>query len=196
MSSVWNGKVCIVTGAGRGMGSAVAERLAADGFAVAVNYASSAARANAVVGRIVAAGGRAVPLQADVSDRMQAHRLVEQTLEAFKRVDVLVNNAGIAEFAALAAIEAGTIQRQVGVNLCGVLWCAQAVATWFGADGGRIINLSSVVAERAPPGAAVYAATKAAVEAMTPGARCRTRATTNHRQRRRARAGSHRTLFC
>ena len=159
-------KVAIVTGAARGIGAAIAERLAADGFTVVVNYAGSAAEAEAVVGRIEAKGGKAITAQADVSDAAAVARMFDAAQAAFGGVDVLVNNAGIMKLASIADSDDALFDSQIAVNLRGSFNTLRAAAKRLRA-GGRIVNLSSSVVGLYQPGYAVYAATKAAVEAMT-----------------------------
>ncbi|MGN6122096.1 MAG: SDR family oxidoreductase [Sphingomonas oligoaromativorans] len=159
-------RVAIVTGASRGIGAAIAERLAADGFTVVVNYAGNAAEAEALVARIEAAGGKAISAQADVSDPAAVARLFDATQAAFGGVDVLVNNAGIMQLAPLADSDDVLFDTQVAINLKGVFNTLREAARRL-REGGRIINLSSSVVGLRPASYAVYAATKAGVEAMT-----------------------------
>jgi 3-oxoacyl-[acyl-carrier protein] reductase len=159
-------KVAIVTGASRGIGAAIAERLAADGFTVAVNYAGGAADAEALVARIEAAGGTAIAAQADVSDANAVARMFDAAEAAFGGVDVLVNNAGIMKVAPLADSDDALFDSQVAVNLKGSFNTLREACPRLRA-GGRIINLSSSVVGLYHPNYAVYAATKAGVEAMT-----------------------------
>ena len=159
-------KVAIVTGASRGIGAAVAERLAADGFAVVVNYSGDAAPAEALVQKIIAAGGRAAAAKADIADPEAVRHLFDQTEAAFGGVDVLINNAGIMSLAPIAATEDASFDRQIAVNLKGTFNTLREAATRLRA-GGRIVNFSSSVVGLLQPSYAVYAATKAGVEAMT-----------------------------
>ncbi|NIJ33346.1 SDR family oxidoreductase [Sphingomonas oligoaromativorans] len=159
-------RVAIVTGASRGIGAAIAERLAADGFTAVVNYAGNAAEAEALVARIEAAGGKAISAQADVSDPVAVARLFDATQAAFGGVDVLVNNAGIMQLATLADSDDALFDTQVAINLKGVFNTLREAARRL-REGGRIINLSSSVVGLRPASYAVYAATKAGVEAMT-----------------------------
>jgi len=159
-------RVAIVTGASRGIGAAVAERLAADGFAVVVNYAGSAAPAEVLVQKIIEAGGKAVAAQADIADPAAVKHLFDQTEAAFGGVDVLVNNAGIMQLAPIAATEDASFDRQIAVNLKGSFNTLREAATRL-REGGRIVNFSSSVVGLLMPGYAAYAATKAGVEAMT-----------------------------
>jgi 3-oxoacyl-[acyl-carrier protein] reductase len=158
--------VAIVTGASRGIGAAIAERLAADGFTVVVNYAGSAADAEALVAKIEAAGGTAIAAQADVSDANAVARMFDAAQTAFGGVDVLVNNAGIMKVAPLADSDDALFDSQVAVNLKGSFNTLREASRRL-REGGRIINLSSSVVGLYHPNYAVYAATKAGVEAMT-----------------------------
>jgi len=159
-------RAAIVTGASRGIGAAIAERLAADGFAVAVNYAGRAAEAEALVAKIKAAGGRAFPVRADVSDPVAVARLFDAAQAAFGGVDVLVNNAGVMRLATIADSDDALFDTQVAINLKGVFNTLREAGRRL-REGGRIINLSSSVVGLLQPTYGVYAATKAGVEAMT-----------------------------
>jgi 3-oxoacyl-[acyl-carrier protein] reductase len=159
-------KVALVTGASRGIGAAIAERLAKDGFTVIVNYAESAAPAEALVRMIEQAGGHALAAKADVSDAADVRRLFDAAETAFGGVDVLVNNAGIMSLATIADADDASFDRQIAVNLKGTFNTLREAAKRLRA-GGRIINFSSSVVALLQPTYAVYAATKAGVEAMT-----------------------------
>jgi 3-oxoacyl-[acyl-carrier protein] reductase len=159
-------KVAIVTGAAGGIGAAISERLARDGFTVVVNYASSAAPAEALVAAIKAAGGGAVTAQADISDPAQTARMFASAETAFGGVDVLVNNAGIMQLATIGDSDDALFDRQIAVNLRGTFNTLREASRRL-RDGGRIINFSSSVTGLLQPTYGVYAATKAAVEAMT-----------------------------
>ena len=161
-------QVAIVTGASRGIGAAIANRLAADGYAVVVNYAGNAQEAAKVVDGIVAAGGRAVAVQADVADPAAARRLFDEAIAAYGRVDVLVNNAGVMPPALphLADTDDATFDRLFSVNVKGSFNTMREAATRLQA-GGRILNFSTSVIGLGLPGYAVYGATKAAIEVMT-----------------------------
>ena len=158
-------KAAIVTGASRGIGAAIATRLAADGFAVIVNY-GRAADAEALVGKIEAAGGRAVSAPADVSDPVAVERMFDSAQTAFGGIDVLVNNAGIMKLATIADSDDALFDSQIAINLKGSFNTLRQAAKRL-REGGRIINLSSSVVGLSQPTYGVYAATKAAVEAMT-----------------------------
>ncbi|MBE1527833.1 3-oxoacyl-[acyl-carrier protein] reductase [Sphingopyxis sp. OAS728] len=159
-------KVAIVTGASRGIGAAIARRLAADGFTVVVNYAGKAAEAEALVAEIETAGGTAIPAQADVSDPAAVARIFDAAQAAFGGIDVLVNNAGIMKLASLADSDDALFDSQVAINLKGSFNTLREAAKRL-REGGRIINLSSSVVGLSPATYGVYAATKAGVEAMT-----------------------------
>ena len=159
-------KVAIVTGASRGIGAAIARRLAADGFALLVNYAGRAAEANALVEEIETTDGRAVAAQADVSDRAAVTHMFETALAAFGGIDVLVNNAGVMQLASVMDTDDDLFDGQVAINFKGSFNTMREAAKRL-RDGGRIINLSSSVVGLYQPTYGVYAATKAGVEAMT-----------------------------
>lgn len=159
-------RVAIVTGASRGIGAAIAERLAADGFAVVVNYAGKQGEAEALVRKIEHAGGRTYVVQADVSDSKAVARMWDAAEAAFGGVDVLVNNAGIMRLATIADGDDALIDSQIAINLKGSIYTMREAARRL-REGGRIINLSSSVIGLSLPTYAIYTATKAAVEAMT-----------------------------
>ncbi len=161
------GKVAIVTGASKGIGAAIAERLAASGAAVAVNYAKSATEAESLVRRIRNGGARAIAVQADLSQPAEAEKLFKRTLEEFGRVDILVNNAGAYEFLPLSGIEEEHFDRLFNINVKGLLFASKQAAAAFADNGGSIINISSVVSTSPKPNGSVYSATKAAVDAIT-----------------------------
>lgn len=160
-------KVAIVTGASGGIGAAVAERLGKDGFTVVVNYAGNAASAEAVVAKIEAAGGRAVAVQADISDAQAVRRMFDSAETAFGGIDVLINNAGVMTLATIADSDDALFDRQIATNLKGTFNTLREAAKRL-RDGGRIVNFSSSVVALLQPTYGVYAATKAAVEAITP----------------------------
>jgi 3-oxoacyl-[acyl-carrier protein] reductase len=161
-------RVAIVTGASRGIGRAVALALAAQGAKVTVNYASSSAAADEVVKTITEAGGSAIALQADVSKLEQVDTLVNQTLEKFGRVDVLVNNAGITRDTLLLRMKPEDWQAVIDLNLTGVFLCTRAVSKiMLKQKSGRIINIASVAGQMGNPGQANYSAAKAGVIGFT-----------------------------
>jgi 3-oxoacyl-[acyl-carrier protein] reductase len=159
-------RTAIVTGASKGIGAAVAKRLASDGFRTIVNYASSAAEAQEVVAAIETAGGRAKAIGADVADASAMRALFAQAEAEFGPVDVLVNNAGILKVSPLAEVSDEDYERQIAVNLTGAFNGMREGAKRV-RDGGRIINLSTSLIGAYRPAYGVYVATKAAVEAMT-----------------------------
>jgi 3-oxoacyl-[acyl-carrier protein] reductase len=159
------GKRALVTGAGRGIGAAVARRLAAEGAAVAVNYRSSAASAEALVAELTEDGCRAVALQADVSDPAACAPLAERAVDALGGLDVLVSNAGVEHFGALASITPEDFERVFATNVAAQLFTTQAAAEVMG-EGGRIVLTSSVSARIAVFEHSLYAASKAAVSAL------------------------------
>lgn len=167
MSQKLAGQVAVVTGASKGIGAGIALQLAAEGAAVVVNYASSKAGAEKVVASIIGGGGRAIAVQADVSQQSDIRRLFSETKAAFGRLDVLVNNAGIYDFAPLEEITPENFHKMFDLNVLGLLLTTQEAVKHFGDEGGRIINVSSVAATSAFANASVYCATKAAVDAIT-----------------------------
>jgi 3-oxoacyl-[acyl-carrier protein] reductase len=161
------GKVAVVTGASKGIGAAIALHLAAEGAAVAVNYVTSKAGADRVVGEVTGQGGQAVAVQADVSKPADIRRLFAEAKKAFGRLDVLVNNAGIYEFAPLEEVTPEHFHKQFDLNVLGLILATQEAVKQFGPEGGSVINISSVAATAAPATTSVYSATKAAVDAVT-----------------------------
>jgi 3-oxoacyl-[acyl-carrier protein] reductase len=160
------GKVAIVTGASKGIGAAIAKSLGAAGASVVVNYASSKEGADKVVAAITAAGGKAVSVGGDVSKAKEAQGIVDSAIKTYGRLDILVNNSGVYEFAPLEAVTEDAFHRQFNVNVLGLLLVTQAASKHLG-EGGSIINISSVVSRITPPASAVYTATKGAVDAIT-----------------------------
>jgi 3-oxoacyl-[acyl-carrier protein] reductase len=161
-----NHQTAIVTGSSRGIGAAIAERLANDGFNVIINYAGKAEEANAVVNKIATAGGRALAVQADVADPAAVTNLFDRAEAEFGGVDVLINNAGIMPLAKFADADDAHFDRIVSVNLKGTFNGLREAARRL-RNGGRIVNFSSSVVGLYQPTYGVYAATKGAVEAMT-----------------------------
>ena len=161
-----NQKVALVTGASRGIGAAIAERLARDGYTLIVNYSENAAPAEALVRKIQQAGGQALAAQADISDAASVRRMFDAAESAFGGIDVLVNNAGIMNLSTIADSDDAGFDRQIAVNLKGTFNTLREAAKRL-RNGGRIVNFSSSVVGLLQPTYGVYAATKAAVEAMT-----------------------------
>ena len=152
-------KVAIVTGASKGIGASIARHLADAGAAVVVNYASSTKDADRVVADIARGGGRAIAVQGNVARQADVDRLFAETKKAFGR--------GVYEFALLEQVTEESFRKQFDTNVLGVLLASQAAVRHFDADGGSIINISSVASTATPPMSAVYSATKAAVDAVT-----------------------------
>lgn len=167
MSTRLKGKTALVTGGARGIGAAIAERLARDGAAVAVSYSRSAKEAEALVARIVKAGGKATAHKADASDPAQAKAFVDDAFKAHGRVDILVNNAGWGEFLPLAGVTEKHVKAQFDLNVNGPIFTTQAAIARFPKEGGRVINVSSIAATSALAGAGIYSATKAALDSLT-----------------------------
>jgi 3-oxoacyl-[acyl-carrier protein] reductase len=166
MNNTLEGKVALVTGASRGIGRAIAERLARGGAAVVVNYGSNAGEARKVVAGIESAGGRAFAIQADVGRVADVVRMFDEALAHFGRLDILVNNAGIMFMKPVSATTEADFDRIFDVNVKGTFFACQQAATRL-ADGGRIINLSSSTTARIMPTYGAYVATKGAVEQLT-----------------------------
>ena len=161
------GKVAIVTGASKGIGAGIAKGLAAAGAAVVVNYASSKEGADRVIADITGKGGKAIAVKADVSKATDVRRLFDETKKAFGSLDVLVNNAGIYRFAPLEEVTEDEFHRQFNTNVLGLLLATKEAMKHFGADGGSVINISSMASMSPTPTAVVYSATKGAVDTIT-----------------------------
>jgi 3-oxoacyl-[acyl-carrier protein] reductase len=160
-------KVAVVTGASKGIGAGIAKALAADGASVVVNYASSKEGADKVVADIKAKGGKAVAVQGDVSKQADISKLFAETKKAFGRLDVLVNNAGVYEFAPLGDVTEAQFHKMFDLNVLGLILSSQEALKYFGPEGGSIINIGSVASSSNPPTATVYTATKGAVDSVT-----------------------------
>jgi 3-oxoacyl-[acyl-carrier protein] reductase len=160
------GKVAVVTGGSKGIGAAIAKALAAQGASVVVNYASSKAGADSVVDAITKAGGKAVAVAGDVSKAADAKGIINTAVETYGRLDILVNNSGVYEFAPIEEITEDHFHKHFNVNVLGLLLTTQAAAKHLG-EGGSIVNVSSVVSRITPPGSSVYTATKSAVDGIT-----------------------------
>ena len=161
------GKVALVTGASRGIGAAIAERLAADGASVVVNYVKAEREAEGVAERARRAGVRAMVARADIGDVKQATRLVHDAVKELGRLDIVVNNAVTIDKGALGAIDPVRARASFGTNVEGVIATVQAALAHLPNDGGRIINISSLAATQALPEMTVYSAAKGALDAMT-----------------------------
>ncbi|RXF75600.1 SDR family NAD(P)-dependent oxidoreductase [Hansschlegelia zhihuaiae] len=162
-----SGKTAIVTGASKGIGAGIAKGFGAAGARVVVNYASDKAGAEKVVAEIKAAGGEAIAAQADMSKAADVKRLFEESDNAFGKLDVLVNNAGVYQFAPIEEITEEQYRRQFDVNVLGPILALQEAAKRFGPEGGSVINVSSVAAFAVTPTASVYSSTKAALDHLT-----------------------------
>lgn len=160
------GKIAIVTGASRGIGRGIAERLADDGAAVVVNYTKNGSEADKVVAGITSRGGRALAVQADVSKVSEVRRLFEDTRKAFGRLDILINNAGIFWVKPILETTEEEYDRMFAVNAKGQFFALQEAAKHM-ADGGRIVNISTGATKVFFPGSSIYGASKAALEYFT-----------------------------
>lgn len=161
-----NAKVALVTGASRGIGMAVAERLARDGFKLIINYSENAAPAEELVRKLEGAGAQAIAVKADISDSRAVREMFDAAETAFGGVDVLVNNAGIMALASIAETDDASFDRQLAVNLKGTFNTLREAAKRL-RGGGRIVNFSSTVVGLLMPTYGAYVATKAAVEGLT-----------------------------
>jgi 3-oxoacyl-[acyl-carrier protein] reductase len=162
-------KVAIVTGASKGIGAGIATALAAAGARVAVNYSSDREGAERVAQTIIDKGGEAIAVRADVSKTADVTRLFQEVHAAFRRLDVLVNNAGVFRFGAFADITEDSFHIHYNINVLGTILTVQEAIKRFGADGGSVINLSSIVGSHPVQGALLYASTKGAMETLTMG---------------------------
>jgi len=162
-----NGKVAVVTGASSGIGAGIARAFAAAGATVVVNYASSKEDADAVVASIEEAGGKAVAMQADVSKSADVVRMFDRIVADHGRVDVLVNNAGVAVFEMVADLTEEAFHKQFDVNVLGVFLATREAVKRFGSSGGSIVNISSILSTHPSAGASVYSSTKGAIDTMT-----------------------------
>jgi 3-oxoacyl-[acyl-carrier protein] reductase len=169
MSKKLEGKIALVTGGSRGIGAAIAKRLASDGASVAITYAKDAGSASAVVKAIEGAGGKAVAIQADAADSAAVRDAVEKTVATLGRLDVLVNNAGTAIPKKFEDATQEELDRVIDINVRGTFVATQAALKHMN-NGGRIIMIGSCVGERMmTPGLASYSATKGAVKMFTQG---------------------------
>ena len=161
-----NGKVALVTGSSKGIGAGIAERLAADGASVVVNYSRSGEDAARVVDRIVAAGGRAVALKANIAEPAEIQPLIDAAIQHFGKLDILVNNAGVYKMDSLDAITPESIDEHYNLNVKGLILTTQAAARVL-PEGGVVVNISSGVAKSPYPVVHVYCSTKGAVDTLT-----------------------------
>ena len=161
-----SGKVAVVTGASKGIGAAIAKAFAAEGASVVVNYDSSRADAEAIVEAIGAEGGKAVAVQGDVTSIADAKKIIDAAITNYGRLDVVVNNSGVYEFAPVEQITEEQFHRQFNINVLGLLLITQAAIPHLG-EGSSIINIGSGVTRITPPFSAVYSGTKGAVDAIT-----------------------------
>jgi 3-oxoacyl-[acyl-carrier protein] reductase len=160
------GKVAVVTGASKGIGAAVAKALAAEGASVVVNYATSKTGADTVVAAITAANGKAVAVGGDVSKAADAQGIIDAAIATYGRLDILVNNSGVYEFAPIEDITEEHFHKQFNINVLGLLLTTQAAVKHLG-EGASIINIGSIVSRITPAASAVYSGTKGAVDAIT-----------------------------
>jgi 3-oxoacyl-[acyl-carrier protein] reductase len=161
------GKVAVVTGASKGIGAGIAKALAAEGASVVVNYASSREGADKVVAEITGGGGKAIAAQGDVGNAADVKGLFETTKKSFGKVDVLVNNAGVYKFAPIEDVTEADYRWHFDINVLGPLLTIKEALKHFPAEGGSIINVSSVAAFSPTPTAAVYSGTKGALDTIT-----------------------------
>jgi 3-oxoacyl-[acyl-carrier protein] reductase len=161
------GKVAVVTGASKGIGAGIARALGAAGASVVVNYAGDKAGAEKAAADIKAKGGKAIAVQGDVSKTEDVKRLFAETKTAFGKLDVLVNNAGVFAFTPITDVNEEDFQRHFNINVWGVLQTTREALPLFGAEGGSVINISSIVSRMGIPGSSVYAGTKGAVDTIT-----------------------------
>jgi len=166
MANILKNKVAIVTGAGRGIGATIAQRLAAEGAKVSVNYASSKVEAESVVARIIAAGGEAIAVKGDVGTRNGALAIFDQTEAAFGPADILVNNAGLILYKPIAAVSEEEYDKLFAVNVKGTFLTSQLAATRLN-ENGAIVNFSSSTTALMMPTYGLYVATKGAVEQLS-----------------------------
>lgn len=160
-------KVAIVTGASKGIGAAIAKKLAAEGATVVVNFANAEEDAKSVVSEITSAGGKAIAIRGDVSKAADIYRIFEETINHYGSVDILVNNAGVYQWGPIEDVTEEGFNHQFGINVLGPMLTSQAAAKYFSGNGGSIINIGSGVSSSAPAGSAIYTATKSALDLLT-----------------------------
>lgn len=162
-----NGKVAVVTGASKGIGAGIAKQFASEGATVVVNYGSDKQGANQVVDEITKRGGKAIAIQGNVAKRTDVEKLFAEAENAFGKIDIVVNNAGVYEFMPLEQVTEQKFHRMFDTNVLGILLVTQEGLKHFNATGGSIINISSLASSLTPPTGVIYNATKAAVDAIT-----------------------------
>jgi 3-oxoacyl-[acyl-carrier protein] reductase len=167
MAKKLENRVAVVTGASKGIGAEIARHLAAAGAAVVVNYSSDKAGADRVVDDVKKAGGKAVAVKGNLAKEADVVNLFAEAKKAFGRVDVLVNNAGVYEFAPIESVTAEHFHKQYDINVLGLLLSTREAVKQFGPTGGSIVNISSVVSTARVPTASAYSGTKGAVDAIT-----------------------------
>ena len=161
------GKVAVVTGASKGIGAAIAEKLGGEGAKVVVNYARDKAGAEKVVGKIKGTGGEAIAIQADVSRSEDIKKLFAEAVKAFGSIDILVNNAGVYEFRPLESVDEDHFRKHFDLNVKGLLLVTKEAVAHMNGHGGSIINLSSIASKTPPAAASVYSGTKGAVDSIS-----------------------------
>ncbi len=161
------GKVAVVTGASKGIGAGIAKAFGAAGASVVVNYASSKEGADRVVEEITKEGGKAIAVQGDVSKAADVETLFAETKKSFGSLDVLVNNAGIYQFAPLESVTESEFHREFNTNVLGLIQTTREALKHFRPEGGSVINIGSVASRTTPAASVVYSATKGAVDAIT-----------------------------
>jgi 3-oxoacyl-[acyl-carrier protein] reductase len=162
-----SGKVAVVTGASKGIGAAIAEKLGSEGAQVVVNYARDKAGAERVVGKIKQSGGEAIAVRADVSKSADIKKLISETVHAFGNIDVLVNNAGVYEFRPLESLDEGHFRKIFDLNVLGLLLTTKEAVAHMNGQGGSIINVSSIAAKTPAIYSSVYSGTKGAVDVIS-----------------------------
>jgi 3-oxoacyl-[acyl-carrier protein] reductase len=162
-----SGKVAVVTGASKGIGAAIAEKLGSEGAQVVVNYARDKAGAERVVCKIKQSGGEAIAVRADVSKSADIKKLISETVHAFGNIDVLVNNAGVYEFRPLESLDEGHFRKIFDLNVLGLLLTTKEAVAHMNGQGGSIINVSSIAAKTPAIYSSVYSGTKGAVDVIS-----------------------------
>src|SRR5271154_1765910 len=159
-------KVAVVTGASKGIGAGIAKALAAEGASVVVNYASSKSGADTVVAAITAAGGKAVAVHGDVSNAAEAQGIIDTAIKNYGRLDILVNNSGVYEYAPIEGVTEEAFHKHFNINVLGTILTTRAAVKYLG-EGASIINIGSGVSRITPAYSTIYSATKGALDAIT-----------------------------